>query len=354
MKKKTIKYILFGIGWVLVGVVVFVLFSYLFRPVSSSRKNIIGLYAEEAKSLDVVYVGGSACYRFWEPLEAYHDFGFTSYNFATDAMPPQIIKYCMKEVLKTQDPQLFVVDIRPFQYGDAYDEETGTLRYLREAPLRNVIDNMKYSLNRYEAIENCVMDEEERVYYHFDIAKYHSVLVSLFNGENWRYIFNEYPLNTKGFEYSTEITPMEVGDFSAITEELALEERMDSMFIDLLEYCRDEKLQVLFVVNPYALNEYDQMKYNYMCRVIQEYGFDFLNTNNYVEEMQIDYSTDFYDMGHTNLLGAEKYTGFLGNYIKQNYELPDKRNDKKYQSWQDDYKEWEEMIAPIRAFMKEE
>lgn len=317
-----------------------VLLSYLFRPVSKNRKNIDGFYAQKTDSLDMVYIGGSACYYFWEPLEAFQQHGFTSYNFAADAMPPQIIKYCIKEVLKTQTPELLVVDLRPFQYGDTYDEESQRMRYLREAPLRNVIDNMKYSYNRFEAIKHCVPDEENKAYYYFDLAKYHSLVTSIVNKENWKHILNEYPLESRGFSYLDSIHSYEKEDYSHIKKEMPLADVMDKMFIDLLEYCKEEKLQVLFVVVPYTIPKQDQMKYNYMRQKIQEYGFDFLNANDYTTDMGLDFATDFADGVHVNLLGADKYTAFLGEYLSEKYNFEDKRSVLEYAEWRQDYEVW--------------
>lgn len=349
-KYKLVFHILF---FVVLGWIIFGLLSYLFRPVGNNRKNICGFYAEEENTLDMVYIGGSACYYYWEPLEAFEQFGFTSYNFASDAMPPQIIKYCLKEVLKTQDPKLFVIDLRPFQYGDVYDEEIQTLRYLREAPLRNVIDGMKYSFNRFEMIENCVPHEEDKIYYHFDIAKYHSMFNSLFNIVNWKYIFNEYPSETKGFFYYDSFNVLETEDVSDVEDELKLADEMNVLFIDLLEYCKEEKLKVLFIVHPYTINAYDQKKYNYMSRVIDEYGQDYLNANDYISDMNLNFATDFYDGAHVNILGADKYTHFLGRYIYENYKMIDKRTDSKYESWNVAYEKWKDEVENARSHVRE-
>ena len=348
MDKKCSKWV--NVIWIVVFlvcfVVLFVLLSYLYRPVTTSRKNICGFYAEQENTLDMVYVGGSACYVYWEALAAYEKYGFTSYNFASDAIPPQVIKYCMEEILKTQSPELFLVDLRPFQYGDLYDEETSVENYKREAPLRNVTDNLNYSVNRAKMIENCV--EGETVAYHFDIAKYHSLLISLVTPRNWDYITNRHSLMTKGFHPCKAIEALSVEDVSHITEKQPLSEEMDFLLMDLLEYCREKEQKVLFIVHAYQISQEDQKKYNYMEEKISAYGFDYLNTNDYVKEMGLDFSTDFYNRDHVNLLGADKYTDFLGEYLTRRYVLPDRRQDTAYSQWSQDYREWNREMDEIR------
>lgn len=343
-----------NIVWIAVFVlcfsVLFVLLSYLYRPVTTSRENICGFYAEKKNTLDMVYIGGSACYVYWEPLAAYDKYGFTSYNFAADAMPPQVIRYCMEEILKTQSPEVFLVDLRPFQYGDLYDEVTSSVNYKREAPIRNVTDNMNYSVNRAAMIENCV--EGETAAYHFDIAKYHSLLISLITPRNWGYITNRHPMRSKGFHACESVEELYIEDVSNIKEKQRLSEEMDDLLTELLEYCKNKEQKVLFIVHAYQISEEDQKKYNYMEERIAEYGMDYLNTNDYAEEIGLEPSADFYNRDHVNLLGADKYTKFLGEYLVRNYTLPDKRNDSAYRRWTQEYKEWNGRMEEIRETLR--
>ena len=352
--KKTGKTItgLILFGAVLVAVVVFL--SYLYRPVTNSRENICGFYAETKDSLDMVYIGGSACYVYWEPLAAWKDYGFTSYNFATDAIPPQVIPYIMEEIRKTQSPEVFLVDLRPYQYGELVDSESGLLNYQREAPLRNVIDNMKYSGNRAAMIQACVPENQDRMAYHFDLAKYHSLLISLLEPENWKYSTNEYSMPDKGFHPCEEKEALPIVDVSGIREKAALEPHMDELLTELLEYCRKEELQVLFLVHTYEISEEDQKLYNTMEEKILSYGFDYLNTNDVYAEIGLDAEQDFYNRNHVNLLGADKYTSFLADYLKEHYELPDKRQDPAYQKWTEAYQDWQKRMEPIRSRLKGE
>jgi len=50
--------------------------------------------------------------------------------------------------------------------------------------------------------------------------------------------------------------------------------------------------------------------------------------------MGLDFYTDFADHAHLNAQGAKKYTAHLAAYLKQNYELPDRRGQKGYESWE--------------------
>lgn len=341
-----------AVCFVTAAVVGIVMFSYLLRPITVSRKNICGFYAEEKNTLDVVYIGGSAVYTYWEGLQAWNDYGYTSYNFATDAIQPQVLEYVIEEILKSQEPELLLIDLRPFQYGDELNKQDGLINMNRTAPFRNVSDNFKFSTNRIRMIENTSPSGEEKWTYHFELSKYHSLLGTVLSDEQWKYTDNEEPLYTKGFWPREGVLKIDYSDTSDIKEMLKLEEPLDSMFKSLLAYCNDKNLKVLFVVHNYQISKEDQMKYNYMESLIEEYGHDYLNANDYFKEIGLNVQSDFYDYNHVNLIGADKYTNFLAKYIHENYELQDHRSDPDYQSWNECYAAWSAEMQIIRDKMQ--
>ena len=318
--------------------------SYFLRN-NSDVKNIIGIYEEKNDSLDMIYIGGSACYVYWEPLRAWNEYGYTSYNVSADALPPQAIKYLMIESKKTQSPKLWLIDLRPFQYGEKYYDDTNTSIMYHETAIRNVSDSIKYSKNRNDLINASVPNLKERYSYYFDIAKYHSqFLYKIY----WTLQGDKTPMDQldnsvknpyKGFKFidwgGREI--QNFVDYSYVNDELKLSDTLNELFIDLLEYCKSEDEKVLFIVHSYIQTKEDKMNYNYMKRVIEDYGFDFLNTNDYYKEINLNYSNDMYNHNHVNIFGAEKYTNWLSKYINDNYELPNHKNDASYSEWDDLY-----------------
>ena len=68
-----------------------------------------------------------------------------------------IAKSMLIEVLKTQNPKVILIDINGILYND--DFET------REGPLRSWIDNMPYSENKVQTIQELVPEDERLSYY---------------------------------------------------------------------------------------------------------------------------------------------------------------------------------------------
>ena len=78
--------------------------TYLFRNTDYSRRHIAGLKQEK---VDMVYVGGSAAFVYWQPLKAWNECGYTSYNYATDSIPAESIKSIYRGGTKISESRTF-------------------------------------------------------------------------------------------------------------------------------------------------------------------------------------------------------------------------------------------------------
>ena len=105
-------------------VLIFIFLTYIMKPINVNLKNIAGFYNEEKNSLDMVYIGGSAAFVYWQPLKAYEDEGIASYNFAVNSIQEESYKYMIKEVLEYQNPKLILIDARAYSYRDNEKKRT--------------------------------------------------------------------------------------------------------------------------------------------------------------------------------------------------------------------------------------
>ena len=178
----------------------FLRITYLFRSAGAddhseiyNRNRIIGI--KEEQNLDMVYVSGSEGFVYWEPPRAWAEYGIKSYNYATNSIPAEAIIGNIREIRKTQDPELFVVGLRSFQYWG---------NEIAEPEIRYITDSMDYSWNRwkmvYEYLSNRTVSEENDVIsLYFDIAKYHTNMNVLKVPERWKLSGNEGTAEYKGW-----------------------------------------------------------------------------------------------------------------------------------------------------------
>ena len=333
-RQKVISFLEFCV-FVVIIVQVFFGVTYLFRNTDYSRRHIVGLKQEK---VDMVYVGGSAAFVYWQPLRAWNECGYTSYSYATDTIPAESIKAYIEEARKLQNPELFVVGIRAFQY---YSDEPA------EQGVRNGTDSMDMtSLSRYKILNEYFRNREipedtDVLSYYLDIAKYHTNVGNLGASTAWKLIDNDDNVVNKGWEWIDKYGYLEQPENFHTDERAKLPDNDIRLLKELLTYCKAENLNVLFVVCQYWITKEHQTKYNTMADMIQSYGFQYLNANEYYDEMTLDFSTDFYNKNHVNLFGAKKYTEFLEKYISENYNLENHRGDPAYASWDEAYQEFQ-------------
>lgn len=320
------------VAFLLIIARIFIAATYLFRNVIYERDHVAGI--KEEKALDMVYIGGSAAFVYWQPLRAWKEYGFTSYNLAVNTIQAESIEYLMKHALRYQEPECFVIDARAFQYYTVEGSEAG---------LRNASDSLDFfSPDRWGMVHDYldhhdIGEEGDMLSFYLDISKYHTNYSALGDKANWDRIDNAGKAEWKGFEWIPKLEHLEApAAFGTDTRAELLEGDLDAL-CSLLEFCQEKELRVLFVVCPYWIEEEHQEKYNTIEDIVASYGFGFLNTNEYYDEMGIDFSTDFYNTDHVNCYGAEKYTAFLGKYIDDHYNLPDHRGESEYAEWDEDF-----------------
>lgn len=307
----------------------FKIVTYIMKPTSRDLQNIAGFYGEEKNSLDMVYIGGSAAFVYWEPLRAFENEGIASYDFAANTIQPELYKTMIKEILKTQNPELIIIDARAFQYREK-DQPPG------EVPYRNVLTGMPLSINKAEFINNNVkkyLKQDNTLSYYFDIIKYHRDTKGITINDQIKMAFNKYKHIYKGFSFIPKVEKQPKNSKHNTDIKTPVDIETEEILIDLLEYMKTTDANYLFVVSPYIETKEHKENFNYVAEIVQKYGYNFLDANDFYSEMDIDFDTDFYNYNHVNIFGADKYTDLLTKYVKDNYNLPNRKQNTNYQEW---------------------
>lgn len=345
-KKQVFKITIFIaiILWLMVHI------TYCIRMNGDVKDRFVGFYAEKRNTVDVVMFGSSPVYPCISTPKIYGDMGITVYPLSSNMQRPVATKYLAKEALKTQDPDLFIFEMKMWTAED--ENLLGNMAHTRE-----VTDNMKYSLNRINTI-NAMVDNRlgednkidpnfNRLYYYFDIFKYHSNWKTLVLPSQLRTFFYSYPDDFKGYVPETEVGLLDKINCHDVTEVEKMPAEQEEYLDDLIRFLEDNDKDALFVILPYAVSADEQKKINYIRDYVTDRGYNFLDMNQHLDEMSFDESSDYKDDGtHTNIVGAEKATAYLEKYLDENYVKTgilgkkDRRQDKKCRSWDAAYKRW--------------
>lgn len=338
---------------IILGILVFlicagVVFAYLSKVFSmgdsdANRQTFKAFYAEEENTVDVAYFGTSASNRYFINPKAFHDQGISSFTLATMGMPLFYVPNLIDEVNKTQDPELYIIELR------WVDKERDQIT---DAHIRRVTDNMKMSENRIDAIDKSFdyMDGStgmlgdityNKIEYVLPIIKYHGRLAQE-NMTPGDFKLTSSKNQTKGYVLSPSTTKQVNQFMSRLSDEREpLSEMAETALNEVLDYCDSlpEDKEVLFVLSPYSVKKPQMPKFNTAMDMVKERGYTVINFNTpeMYEELDIDWDHDFYNSKHVNYIGAEKYTSWLSEYIKENYDLEDHRGDSRYESWETAY-----------------
>ena len=324
---------------------VFSRITYLFRNFGFYERNhVVGIKNEES-NIDAVYIGGSASFVYWQPIKAYKDCGFTSYDLATRSICMEGILPLMKYAQKYQDPKLFVIGVRAFEYFSSEQSEQS---------IRHISDSMDLtSLPRYELISTYLKDRDYGVgtdyaSYYLDIAKYHGNYENLAAPKAWGFINNTGISPCRGYEVSRVWSYVEEPEDFRTDERRELLPAAKEELDKIIEYCDKEGINAVFVVCPYAITKEHYATYNTISDIVTSHGYGYLNANDHYDEIGLDFSRDCYNSSHVNASGAEKYTAYLEKYLTENYDLPDHRGDRAYSEWDEAIMDFDDNIGQAK------
>ena len=104
---------------------------------------------------------------------------------------------------------------------------------------------------------------------------------------------------------------------------------------------------MIFVVPERYFDETFQAKINDAVNIIENNNLKVINCNTLEELNNIDFNIDLQNAHHLNVYGSTKYTLWFSKYLKENYNLPDHRNDVRYSSWDSEYKRFKDNFKKI-------
>lgn len=288
--------------------------------------------------IDAVFIGTSGVDRYWMSPKAYEDYGMTVYPLSVDGFPAWLYVDMIDYALKYQDPELIILDVRAFCQNNSADnmlvDADILVRRMLDALPRFSPDWFRLAFKAMDRIHQ--IDETKP---RFDI----SLLLSFvrFHPE-WQQAGPRYLSNSLGnrihlyggFYMMRSLTPVavpqETYEYHAARRQLLDEYSMQAL-TETIAYVQDKGLQLLVVDTPQFQDEHEMLRANFIYNQLDEWGVDYVA---YYQEgeagpftIDLDPETDFYNPGHVNYYGAEKFTDAFAAYLDENYDLPDRRQD---------------------------
>lgn len=259
--------------------------------------DVLNFYKQEKNSIDIIFLGSSHAYSSFNPYLIEEKTDLNGYCFCTQQQPMWITYYYLEEALKYQSPKYVVLEVHMAVVGNE--------DYSEESVNRDALDKMKLSINKINAIKTSV--KNDRTSYYFNIIKYHSRYKDL-NKTDFLTAFSGYTVDNKGYislpenEFTFEYSSYNDNSLEKITN------KNEEYLEKIIKLAKNNNITLLLVKAPAQYESEGLKKLNYINELANKNDIEFYNYIKNIDVINLDYNKDFYDAGHLNKLGSEKFT----------------------------------------------
>lgn len=252
--------------------------------------------------IDIYNVGNSLAMVGISPMDLWNDEGFASFNLCKGASRTSEAYYLLRHGLKYQHPRVIMIET-----------------------------NMMFRSD--DPLTDAQAAVSEIFQYYFPFIRFHNLWQSVGKKEG---SIREYYM---GYLVSEHIMPY-TGDLDYLkpTDEVKEIDPMSVFYMDrILRLCEKKNIDVILysLCSPKC---YDTTRLNAIRNYVSSRGVNYIDFNQNWKEMGIDWSHDTRDEGdHLNEYGVAKVTSYMGQYLREHYDLPDHRGEADYSSWDDLY-----------------
>lgn len=307
--------------------------------VCNSSTGFETFYELPANTADIIWIGPSSVQDGIIPAVFYKTTGTTLYNLSTPAMRFSSTIFLMREAEKTQDPKLYVVDLRCFAVMN------------QDYYIHLTLDNMRPSANWLDAVQYIVNKlwefhpetKADMLSYYIPFYLYHS---------RWNQLYKEDFVKADticfGCVLNHKHTQLDEAEAKRKIDYLPpMEPSAENMCYleDMLDFCDTFDKKVIFADLPHSMGADAFARIRYAEQIVRDRGYEVWDMNRELDAIGLDYGTDFGDANHANVWGAQKISGYAAQQLSKQYDLPDHRGDQKYQIWADDQAHFEKNLA---------
>ncbi|MBO7710171.1 MAG: hypothetical protein J6S83_06865 [Lachnospiraceae bacterium] len=301
-----------GVLFAAILLAILVAAGFFTRPagIDGSVARVKAFHALSPDSVEVMVYGSSRAMRSVDPAVMYEAYGIGAYNYGGNWQKINTTNMFLHDSLRTQSPKVALVEVKNVHRLTQDSELTGELYYTREVP---------FSLNKMAYLIQCFREKTER---------YISYLLPVFaTHENWPQAFSRKKSSSTvsrvlaNYGYAPTNSVREI-TFGNTNQNKALSEQSVRVLDSIVEACRKEGTEVVFYVAP-SSNNYAYAKA--MTEYADSHGCVFFDGYMRKNEIGIIPTTDYKDLYHLNSSGARKFSLYLGQFLKERYDLTDLR-----------------------------
>ena len=271
-------------------------------------------------SIDVIALGSSHVQYAFDPAVFYTESGYYGYVMGSQCQPMSITYHMLEEVLKTQSPEVAVIDVFTLLPASSVCYAEGNF-YV-------AIDEMTGE-NRLNAADT-VPDEELRKQYKYDLLMNHSNWKNMDFTDLQKILNNGKPFMDYNYELGyVRQEPVDIRPTPLIAYErqnvISLSEKEKKEIDDVVSLCREHNIIPIFIKTPFICDQENTDKLYAVWDYLEENNLRHIDYIRKAEELSWFIDMDG-DTWHNNSWGAQIITKDLAEYLKEENLVRNHRN----------------------------
>ena len=282
------------------------------------------LYRQPKNSVDVIFLGSSLVYCDISTGVLWDNHGIAAFDLGSAEAPAWASYYELKEALRHQRPKAVCYEV---SISAIYDMLTQSDEWSADANY-----GMRWTANKIHQLK--VNSEKDEFLSRLDP----------FNIMHGRYTDlkeNDFTnvrdsVDYKGFDPREYVQETERPDMDKEVGKKPCTPKAEEYIKKIIQLTREEDIPLIMFVSPYSITDDMRMICNYIKDIAASEGVEFIDFNERYDEMSLDFSKDMSTGNHLNYEGNYKFSDYFGQELKKRFDIPDRRGDERYVSWDRD------------------
>lgn len=280
-------------------------------------------YEAEENTIDVLFFGSSHAHCTIDHGILWQSYGMAGYTMSAGSQDIDSTYYFIKETLRFQKPKVLVVEVLGASGEELINSETSVYR--------NSL-GMRWSGNFAEYLNYLSKNMDMKRSWKMEIGWKIPIVHARYRELNQADFEDAIPF-MRGYRGSFDIMPFD-RPIIVENETMELDIQRKEMLQKIIELAKAENIPLVLFASPFNLSDSQQLQYNKIAQIAEENQVPFIDFNHLYNEVGLDFQRDLRDNDHLNNEGAAKVTLYLAEYLKQNFEIPDRRGEEGYELWE--------------------
>ena len=266
---------------------------------------------------DVLFLGDCEVYNNLSTVTLWETYGMNSFIRGTPQQTMWQSYYLLEETLRYETPRVVVLSVFAMQYDTPQNEIYN----------RMTLDNMKWSRAKLSSVRASMTEDEHLAGYVFPLLRFHDRWKSL-EKQDLTYLLKKKNTTFHGYDLRMGVQPVTTLPTPLPLSDPRFGENAYAYLDRITALCKEKNIPLVLIkapsLYPHWYDEWDEQMKTYA----DTNGLRYINLLSLQEETGINYEADTYDGGlHLNVEGAEKCAAYLGDVLRKEYDLPDRRTE---------------------------